>query len=535
MFVAVATMGTDVYQFNQRNVGTRKIEPWLSRAGKAIRSFATGLVDAIARALSGREALAGAALVALFMATGANADPASIGFGLAITGTVAEPTLADVKSAIDGNNRAFAEFKNAQEAINRELKEKGVADPLLKSKVDTLTEAMDKFSDVNEKFMETRLIVDRLASAGLSSEGKHIDRNEARSQFNLTLKARGVEKGVHVVELDDAGFKAYESGFDAYLRRGDRSLTPEQMKAMSVGGDPGGGYTVTPDASGRIVKRIYETSPIAQYASNQQISTDALEGTFDLDEATAGWVSELGTRSVDSTNPVPAVPWRIPAHEAYAQPKLSTKLIEDSSIDIVGWHSMKSGDRIARLFNAAWCVGNGVGKPRGFGAYTTAATADATRAWGEFEHILSGANGAFAADPASVQKLNTLIHLPKDHFLAKAAFYMNRTTLGYTRGTTDASSAGKFVFIPSMQAGMPDTIMGYPVRRLQDMATYSTTGALAIAFGDMEAAYQIVTRRGIVVLYDPFTAKPYVVLYTTARVGGGALDFEALKFIKFSA
>jgi HK97 family phage major capsid protein len=110
---------------------------------------------------------------------------------------------------------------------------------------------------------------------------------------------------------------------------------------------------------------------------------------------------------------------------------------------------------------------------------------------------------------------------------------MNRTTLGGLRKTTDASSAGKFIYIPSFQAGQPDTVMGYPVRRLQDMATYTTTDALAIGFGDMEETYQIVDRLGITVLVDPYTNKPYVNFYTRARVGGDALNFDAMKFLKF--
>ena len=131
--------------------------------------------------------------------------------------------------------------------------------------------------------------------------------------------------------------------------------------------------------------------------------------------------------------------------------------------------------------------------------------------------------------------LLNVIHAMKDHFLANAAWYMNRTTLGYLRTKTDASSAGKFIFIPSFQAGTPDTVLGYPVRKLQDMATYSTTDALAIAFGDMQECYQIVDRLGLTTLVDPYTAKPYVKYYTRGRVGGDVLNFEAVKFVKFGS
>jgi HK97 family phage major capsid protein len=281
-----------------------------------------------------------------------------------------------------------------------------------------------------------------------------------------------------------------------------------------------------------MVTRIYETSPMRQYAAAQTISTDQLEGTNDLDEATFGWVGETQARPETGTPQVPQ-PWKIPVHEAYASPKATQKLLEDANIDVQGWLARKLGDKFGRGFNAAFVTGNGVGKPRGFTTYPTAATADASRAWGTFEHVLSGTDSTFGTDPNGVNKLLDLIHAMKDVYATKGAFYMNRTTLGKVRQLTDASSAGKYVFIPSFQASMPDTLLGYPVRKLQDMATYSTADSLAIAFGDMEETYQIVDRLGMTTLVDPYTAKPYVIFYTRARVGGDVLNFESLKFLKF--
>ena len=44
-----------------------------------------------------------------------------------------------------------------------------------------------------------------------------------------------------------------------------------------------------------------------------------------------------------------------------------------------------------------------------------------------------------------------------------------------------------------------------------------------IAFGDFNRGYLVVDRQGVNVLRDPYSAKPYVLFYTTKRVGGGAL------------
>ena len=60
------------------------------------------------------------------------------------------------------------------------------------------------------------------------------------------------------------------------------------------------------------------------------------------------------------------------------------------------------------------------------------------------------------------------------------------------------------------------------------------TRPYSIAFGDFKRGYLIVDRQGVHVLRDPFTAKPYVLFYTTKRVGGGVQDFDAIKLMKFA-
>lgn len=60
-------------------------------------------------------------------------------------------------------------------------------------------------------------------------------------------------------------------------------------------------------------------------------------------------------------------------------------------------------------------------------------------------------------------------------------------------------------------------------------------GAHAIAYGDFKRGYLVVDRTGVRILRDPYSAKPYVLFYTTKRVGGGVHDFAAIKLLRFSA
>jgi HK97 family phage major capsid protein len=58
--------------------------------------------------------------------------------------------------------------------------------------------------------------------------------------------------------------------------------------------------------------------------------------------------------------------------------------------------------------------------------------------------------------------------------------------------------------------------------------------SLSIAFGDFRRGYLVVDRAGVRVLRDPYSAKPYVLFYTTKRVGGGVQDYGAIKLMKFA-
>lgn len=441
--------------------------------------------------------------------------------------------LTEVKAALDEAGRLYkGQFEDINAKIQA-LQAKGAAvDPILLEVREKLTKAMEDASAKNDAFIAMQATVNKLEKSGIPTKAGERDFAAEAKAFAVERRSVLQAKGTTgpVADVTEAEYRAYTQAFDRYLRVGEKGLTPDEQRAMSVGNDANGGYLVTPDKTGTMVKKIFETSEVERYAASQSISTDALEGSADLDEASGGWVSELGTRS-ESNTPLVPFPWRIPVHEQYSQPRASQKLLNDASIDVAAWLNGKVADKLSRLRNTAFVSGTGVGQPRGFAAYTTSGT----YAWGTPEHVATGSSGSWGTDPNGIQKLNTLMGLLKDSYVPGSNFFMNRTTKFSIRNLTDASSAGKFVFIPSFVAGVPDQLLGVPVVVFQDMATYTTANALAVAYGNMSRYYQVVNRQGVSVLVDPYTAKPYVVFYTTARVGGDVIDFEAMKFLKFGS
>lgn len=435
--------------------------------------------------------------------------------------------MDEIKKLIEEQGRTFEAFKAANDQMQSEIKKLGIADAATAEQVKKLNDALDavgkKLADAMKRSdeLEARLNVAAPAGIDAAAEAKNL------AAYNAFLKAEDRLKNRRGGPLDADGYRAHRKAAERFLRYGQGLLEPDELKTLQVGVDPDGGYWVTPDVGGRIVQKVFETSDMRAIASAQAISTDALEGVNDLNEANAGWTAETGTRSATSTPQVGK--WRIPVHEMYAMPEATQQLLDDAMVDVEGWLAAKVADKMARTENTAFVTGNGVGKPRGFASYATAATADASRAWGVLEHLATGTSAGFGTAPNGSDKLIELVHKLKSAYRTGARWAMTRTTVGEVR---KLKANGEYIWLPSMVAGQPATLLGYPVSELEDMAAIAAD-SLSIAFGNFAIGYQIVDRQGIRVLRDPFTNKPYVRFYTTRRVGGDVLNFEALKFLKF--
>ncbi|MDB5549296.1 MAG: phage major capsid protein family, partial [Tardiphaga sp.] len=139
--------------------------------------------------------------------------------------------------------------------------------------------------------------------------------------------------------------------------------------------------------------------------------------------------------------------------------------------------------------------------------------------------------GAFPASNAS-DVLVDLIYALKAGYRQNGNFVMNRKTQATIRKVKDGN--GNYLWQPPAQAGGQASLMTFPLVEAEDMPDVAAN-ALSVAFGDFKRGYLIVDRVGVRVLRDPYSAKPYVLFYTTKRVGGGVQDFDAIKLLKFAA
>ena len=422
-------------------------------------------------------------------------------------------TMLEAKKAVEALNAGFEAFKAAND---ENLKARDVVLEKKMAKINADLDAAQKVAD------DAVLAVKRASRIVSDGSGGEVDLDAKALKW---AKRNARAQGTNIQEYGADDLKAYKSAFDAYLRKDDRVLDAVQTKALSVGSDPDGGYVVHPDMSGRIVTKEFETSVIRAFANIQNISTDALEGIFDLDESAAVWVGETAARAETNTPQLGA--WRIPVHEIAANPAATQKLLDDAEINMETWLANKVGEAMGRAENTASVTGDGVGKWRGFLTY-----ANGTTLPGTIEQSATGVSGGFAASGAGVDIFYTVVGKTKARYRANASWAMNRTTVAAVRKLKD--SDGAYIWQPSAQAGIPDRLAGYPIAPFEDMPDIAAD-SLSIAFADFREAYQIVDRSGIRVLRDPYTNKPYVHFYTVKRSGGDVVNFEAIKLIKFGS
>lgn len=439
--------------------------------------------------------------------------------------------LNDIKALVDKTGEAFEAFKST--LVESQKKRDVVIEEKMTRIEGDLDKAIEGKAALERQFAaekkEREDLELRLAKLGTIGTGDVKFDLELKS-FNEALKAAAKERQTVFEVVDAEGYKAYKSAFRSFMSKDERLLTADEIKTLSVGSDPDGGYLVTPDTGGRIITKVHETSEMRQIASVQSIGSDKLEGIEDLGEAGAGYAGESSQGS-DTTTPQFGK-WSIPVWIIDTEPKATQSILDDASVDIEAWLSGKVADKLGRFENNEFI--NGATKIRGIASYTTAADSGAGVTWGTIGHIATGTSGAFGSTVATqADKLIDVMGALKSAYLPKARWATNRAVVTLIRKFKIGATTDAYVWSPGLGVGIPETILGFPVSRMEDMPAVAAN-SLSLAFGDFATAYQIVDRIGIRVLRDPFTSKPFVKFYTTKRVGGGVVNFEAIKFLKFA-
>lgn len=288
-----------------------------------------------------------------------------------------------------------------------------------------------------------------------------------------------------------------------------------------------GGFVVPTEVETMVMSLLRDVSPIRAISGVRQVSANVYKKPFSTTGASVGWVGETDART--QTNAPTLAELSFPTMELYAMPAATQTLLDDSAVNIDEWIAEEVRTAFAEQENAAFVSGNGTDKPKGFLSYDM--VDEGAWAWGKIGYVMTGVSGGFAAtDPAD--DLIDLVYTLKAPYRNNAHWVMNRATQAEIRKIKDGDD--NYIWRPGDVAGQGATLMGFPITETEDMPDIGAN-SYSIAFGDFQRGYLVVDRIGLRILRDPYSAKPYVLFYTTKRVGGGVQDFDAIKLLKFAA
>ena len=314
---------------------------------------------------------------------------------------------------------------------------------------------------------------------------------------------------------------------DRYLRQGLEAGV--ELKSFSGASGAAGGYAVPREIDAVIDSTLKAISPIRSIAHVVRKGSAGYRKLVSAGGIVSGWASETGARAETGTPSFNEI--APPSGELYANPAASQAMLDDAQFDVEGWLAGEISREFAAAEGAAFVNGNGTNKPKGFLTYTTTNEADGVRAFGSLQYVASGAAGGFAASNPQ-DRLIDLVQSLRAPYRQGASFVMNSATLAAIRKMK--TSDGAFLWQPSLSAGQPATLLGYPVVEAEDMPDIGAN-SLSIAFGNFHAGYVIAERSETSILRDPFSNKPFVHFYAVKRIGGAVANSEAIKLMKFAA
>lgn len=273
--------------------------------------------------------------------------------------------------------------------------------------------------------------------AKVSWEGQELAAKEVREMLNLTRFQAFMPDGSDL-------YGQYKAAFREYLRHGDRAMTAESIKALSVGDAQAGGYLVQDTFINQLLVRAREISAMRQISRVLPMVPvgSVIVPTEDNLFSDATWTSELGTGVEDTVKPFGQR--RLSPKPLAKRIKVSNTLLRVPTFDVEAYVRDCLAYKFAVPEEYAFIQGTGdATQPRGIletpslPTYTTATS-----------NTLTGDD-----------IINWVYTLPAA-YAGQARILCNRSFIRHVR--TLKTTAGDYVWQPSLQGGLPNQIVDTP-------------------------------------------------------------------------
>ena len=355
---------------------------------------------------------------------------------------------------------------------------------------------------------EDAAIYDKM-EADVVNLGKEIDRLEKQSAIDMELnKPIGspiLEKPTNKkIKLGRASDE-YKKDFLNVLRG-----KPQIYNIMQESIDADGGFLVPEEFENQIVMALEENNVIRSIAKT---ITTAAERKIPIaaTHSVAQWTPENGAYT--ESNPTFGQK-TIDAFKLTDLVKVSTELLQDSMFNLESYISSEFARAFGVAEEQAFCTGTGTGQPTGI----------FTENGGEVGLTLTSTTNI------TCDNIIELVHSLKSPYRRNAVFLMNDSTISMLRKLKDTN--GAYLWQPSLQAGQPDRLLGYPLYTSPYVPVVKAE-AMPIAFGDF-SNYWIADRMGRSVqrLNELYAGNGQVGFLATERVDAKVILSEGIKLLK---
>lgn len=276
-----------------------------------------------------------------------------------------------------------------------------------------------------------------------------------------------------------------------------------ERRAMSAVTGAGGGYTVAEGFVPRLEVALLQFGPmlavseILRTASGEALPWPTIDDTSNEAEEAA----ELADANQED------IAFGRLVLNAYKYSskfvEVPVELLQDSALDVQGIVGQMLGERLGRILNTRFTTADGSSKPNGVHNAATAASAAAT--------------STTVAD-----QLIDLIHSVESAYRLNGRFMAADLTIAEVRKLKD--SDGNYLWQSGIQAGRPDSLLGYPISVNNDLSAPSGSPLTApVLFGDF-SKYKVRMVQGIRLERDRDIKRDSEIFIAYVRADGDLLD-----------
>ncbi|HFU3862609.1 TPA: phage major capsid protein [Streptococcus suis] len=302
----------------------------------------------------------------------------------------------------------------------------------------------------------------------------------------------------------------YKEGVLQALRSNFRQVS----NVLQEGVDTAGGYLVPEEYDKRLIDGLTEENIMRTLGTTITTSGEHKINIAGAKPA-ASWIEEGGALVFEDASFDQII---LDAHKLHVAIKVTDELLYDNAFNLESYILTQFSKALANAEENAFLNGDGVVKPLGIFAENG----------GGQVAITTNTQSSITAD-----EIINLVHSLKRPYRKNAKFIMNDQTIALIRKLKDNN--GAYLWQPSLQAGEPDRLFGYPVYTSAYVPTVAA-GKPVIAFGDF-SYYNIGDRgvRSFDQLRELFAGNGMVGFLAKERVDGKLVLPEAVQILKMKA